>query len=313
MKRRDFVRLLGVGVLIGAAAKSNFVEGRAAPEVAITIDDFAWNNDLLMSPSERNRSLLETLRRRNNLKAAVFVTGRHVENETGKRLLSEWDEAGHLIGNHSYSHKYLNDPKVTAEEYTEDILKAEAVLKEYSHYEKIFRFPYLKEGETVTKRDRVRQFLTKKGYRNGHVTIDASDWAIEARLRERLTKVPKADPKPYGDFYLEHMWERANFYNDLAMKVLGRGVKHTLLIHYNLLNALYLGDLLDMFRSKGWILVDAAEAFKDPIFSSTPKIVPAGESLIWALAKETGKFEKLLRYPAEDSKFENAKMDKLGL
>lgn len=300
-------------MLIGAAAKSNFVEGRAAPEVAITIDDFAWNNDLLMSPSERNRSLLETLRRRNNLKAAVFVTGRHVENETGKRLLSEWDEAGHLIGNHSYSHKYLNDPKVTAEEYTEDILKAEAVLKEYSHYEKIFRFPYLKEGETVTKRDRVRQFLTKKGYRNGHVTIDASDWAIEARLRERLTKVPKADPKPYGDFYLEHMWERANFYNDLAMKVLGRGVKHTLLIHYNLLNALYLGDLLDMFRSKGWILVDAAEAFKDPIFSSTPKIVPAGESLIWALAKETGKFEKLLRYPAEDSKFENAKMDKLGL
>jgi hypothetical protein len=44
-----------------------------------------------------------------------------------------------------------------------------------------------------------------------------------------------------------------------------------------------------------------------------PKIVPAGESLIWALAKETGKFDKVLRYPGEDSEYENAKMDKLGL
>jgi len=70
---------------------------------------------------------------------------------------------------------------------------------------------------------------------------------------------------------------------------------------------------LDMFESKGWKLIDAEEAFKDPVFAATPNIVPAGESIIWALAKETGKFDKLLRYPGEDSEYENAKMDKLGL
>ncbi len=109
------------------------------------------------------------------------------------------------------------------------------------------------------------------------------------------------------------MWERSLYYDDLARKVLGRPVKHTILMHYNLLNALFLGDLLDMFQEKGWKLIDAADAFKDPVFSATPNIVPAGESIIWALAKETGKFDKLLRYPGEDSEYENAKMDKLGL
>jgi hypothetical protein len=63
------------------------------------------------------------------------------------------------------------------------------------------------------------------------------------------------------------------------------------------LNALFLGDLLDMFKSKGWKLTDAQEAFKDPVFQATPKIVPAGESIIWALAKEAGGFDNLLRYP----------------
>jgi hypothetical protein len=33
----------------------------------------------------------------------------------------------------------------------------------------------------------------------------------------------------------------------------------------------------------------------------------------WALAKETGKFEKLLRYPGEDGDYETARMDKIGL
>jgi hypothetical protein len=84
-------------------------------------------------------------------------------------------------------------------------------------------------------------------------------------------------------------------------------------VHYNLLNALFLGDLLDMFTGKGWRLIDATEAFRDPVFKAEPKNVPAGESIIWALAKQSGKFESLLRYPGEDSTYENPKMDKLGL
>lgn len=313
MNRREFTKALGIGAValgvggIGRAAR------KGSPEIAVTIDDFNWNKSVKLNPHERNRSMLESLRSHGDLKATLFVACRYVDSDEGKKLLQSWDQAGHLIANHSYSHKYLNSKNVTAEVFTADIARCDEIIRTYPQFEKMFRFPFLKEGDTSTKRDAVRQFLQQRGYRTGHVTIDASDWAIDDRLSARLTKEPAADVKPYRDFYLSHMWERAQYYDDLSHKVLGRSVKHTILTHYNLLNALFLGDLLDMFQSKGWKLINAKDAFKDPVFQSTPKIVPAGESLIWALAKETGKFDKLLRYPGEDSEYENAKMDKLGL
>lgn len=84
-----------------------------------------------------------------------------------------------------------------------------------------------------------------------------------------------------------------------------------MLLHHNLTTALFLNDLIDMFKSKGWKVIDAAEAFSDPVYNSQPANVPAGESLIWALAKEKG--NKTLRYPAESDVYEKAEMDKLGL
>ena len=79
------------------------------------------------------------------------------------------------------------------------------------------------------------------------------------------------------------------------------------------LRALFLGDLLDMFKSRGWKLIDADQAFKDEVFAAAPNILPAGESIIWSLAKETGKFDAVLRYPGEDGDYEKAEMDRLGL
>ena len=109
------------------------------------------------------------------------------------------------------------------------------------------------------------------------------------------------------------MWDRAQYYNSLATKVTGRPVKHTILMHFNLLNGLFLGDLIEMFRSKGWQLIDAEEAFTDPIFRAEPKVLPAGESIVWAIAKEKGTIVKSLRYPAEDGVYETARMNKLRL
>lgn len=316
MNRREFTAGLGMGAVafgLGGIKLSGAPPAAIAkPQLAITMDDFIWNKSVRLTPDERNRAILGALQS-HGLKAALFVAGKNADNEKGKSLLSEWDRAGHLIGNHSYSHKYLNNGEVTTEIFTADILKCEAVLKSFPRYQKRFRFPYLKEGETAIKRDAVRTFLKQHGYGIGHVTIDASDWAVEGRLSARLTKDPTADIKPYRDFYLSHMWERAVYYDQLSRKALGRSVKHTILMHYNLLNALFLGDLLDMFKSKGWKLIDAVDAFKDPVFSAEPKIVPAGESIIWAIAKETGRFASELRYPGEDSEYEDAKMNKLGL
>jgi hypothetical protein len=202
---------------------------------------------------------------------------------------------------------------VSFERFSQDLLKGETVISQHPQFRKFFRFPFLKEGNTAAKRDAMRQFLKMHGYRNGHVTIDASDWYVDERLRARLEKNPEADLTPYRDYYLNHIWERSQFYDELSRKSLGRSVKHTLLLHHNVLNGLFLNDLLSMYQKKGWKLVNAEEAYSDPVFTSAPKTVPAGESLIWALAKETGRFEKLLRYPGEDGEYEKARMDELGL
>jgi hypothetical protein len=276
------------------------------------MDDFNWRNPVKLTAAQRNESILNTLQK-NSLKAALFVVGRNIDNDEGKQLLAPWDKAGHLIGNHTYSHRNYNAPETVVADYIQDILRAEELLKEFPRFQKYFRFPALKEGDTAAKRDTMRAFLAEHGYRVGHVTIDNSDWLIDNRLTTRLKKDANADVKPYRDFYLEHMWARAEYYDALARRVMRRPVKHTLLVHFNLLNGLFLNDLIEMFKSKGWRPIDAEEAFTDSVFASKPRVLPAGESIVWSLAKEKGTIAKSLRYPAEDGEFENARMNKLGL
>ena len=159
----------------------------------------------------------------------------------------------------------------------------------------------------------MRVFLKKNGYSNGHVTIDTSDWYIDQRLRERYQKDTKVDLNVYKNYYLEHLLDRAAHYERLAQATLDGPVPHTLLLHHNTLNGLFLSDVIAAFRAKDWKWIDASEAFKDPVFKREPDVIPAGESLMVALARQTGKFESLLRYPGEDSAYEKQKMDELGL
>ena len=90
-------------------------------------------------------------------------------------------------------------------------------------------------------------------------------------------------------------------------------MKHTILVHFNLLNGLFLNDIIEMLKGKGWQPIDAEEAYTDAVFLAQPQVVPAGESIIWSIAKEKGTIAKSLRYPAEDAMYENKRMNKLGL
>jgi len=312
MKRREFAKSLAFSVAAVGLSGVPAIARKAAPQFSITMDDFHWHNAVKLTPTERNQAILDTLNA-NSIKAALFVIGRNIDSDEGKQLLLPWDKAGHMIGNHTYSHRNYNASGTVIEEYQQDILRAESLLKDFPRFRKYFRFPLLKEGDTAAKRDAMRTFFGRHGYRNGHVTIDNSDWAIDQRLTIRLRKDASADLKPYHDFYMEHMWARAEYYDALARRVLGRPVKHTVLVHFNLLNGLFLGDLIAMFKSKGWQPIDAEEAFTDQIFSARPNVLPAGESIVWSMAKAKRTIAKSLRYPAEDGEYENARMDKLGL
>jgi len=314
MKRRDFIGACGASLACAPLLMQSAVAGQRATnepsQIAITLDDFVLFDVPTMSAAERNQRILGALAAE-RLQAAMFVAGRNVNTDEKRRLLRAWNDAGHIIANHSFSHQHY--PDVSFVEFSADMLRGEAVIRDFPQFRKMFRFPFLKEGDTVEKRDGMRAFLREHEYRNGHVTIDASDWYVDERLRRRLNQNPRAPLAPYRRFYLAHLWERAQFYDGLAQQVTGRKIKHTLLLHHNVLNGLFLGDVLRMFKTRGWRLVDADNAFADAVFTSQPNTLPAGESLVWALAKETGRFERVLRYPGEDSVYERAAMDRLGL
>ena len=303
-------RTVLTGVLGLGAASAVRAAPKRASGIAVTIDDFDLKDSHLLTGAQRDARIRATLAG-HRIKAAGFVAGKYVHQPLSGRVLKSWSDEGHVIDNHSFSHAYYGTQDTDA--YMADILKCEALLSGYPGFRKLFRYPFLAEGKTADARDALRQHLHAAGYRIGHVTIDASDWYVDQRLNARLERDPRADLAPYRKFYLAHLWDRATFYDALARKLFGGPVEHTLLLHHRLTTALFLDDALKMFRSRGWRLIDAQAAFASPIFALEPKSLPSGQSLIWAVAKERGGYDDVLRYPGEDGDYEAPKMDALGL
>ena len=310
MNRRRFLKLaLMTSAGTGWQTSTTATQGEA-PRIAFTFHDFNIFDVPTLSGVARNQAILDALQT-HSLKAAAFVIGRNASTPKTMRLLESWGDAGHIVGNHTYSHRRYS--RTVVNEFTDDVLRCDQLLKSLPQFRKLLRFPFLDEGTTTEYRNRMRAFLVERDYRNAHVTIDASDWYIDGRLRAQLERRPDGDPSAYRDFYLDHIWERAQFYDNLSRQVVGRSVHHIVLLHHNVLNALFLADLLEMFKRKGWVVIDAEEAYKDPIFRLTPDVLPAGQSLILSLAKETGRFGSVLRYPGEDAAYEAPKMNARGL
>ena len=229
----------------------------------------------------------------------------------GLNLIAAWGKAGHKIGNHSEQHLNLNKPDVTLPQYLDGIGKAEAALKDMAGWTPRYRFPFLKEGDTAEKRDGVRQWLQAHHYQAGDVTIDASDWYYNQLFKQYSDKNDTVALAKLKKAYVAHIVDRAQYYDGLAVKTLKYSPKHVYLLHVNNINAAYLGDAITALKKKGWRIIDSDTAYTDPIYQNKPDNLPAGESLVWALAKAKG--EKRLRYPAEDAPYEKANLERHGL
>lgn len=224
MNRREFLH--GAAAIASLKCVSTALDQFRSPEIAFTFDDPTTDGGANLKWSELNERILAALIK-HRIKSVLFVCGKRVDNSAGQQLIATWDHQGHLIGNHSYSHLSFNEnEKVTLAEFEADALKNESVIEGYDHFTRLFRYPFFKEGNTVEKRDGMRSFLKEHGYRIGRATIDASDWAINERLEKRAEGNPKGDLAGYRDFFLEHIWERAQFYDSLARRVLLSSVRH---------------------------------------------------------------------------------------
>ncbi|MGA2190519.1 MAG: polysaccharide deacetylase family protein [Steroidobacteraceae bacterium] len=307
--RPTIAKSLRIAIAICVALTTLLLPALARSQtIALTFDDGPDMADTIgLSPADRNAAILSQLAEA-HLKSILFVT--RVDRDPKRNdLIRQWGIEGHQIGNHTATHPDFDE--VSLADYEGELLTCDKAIRDMPGFTRRFRFPYLKEGNTIAKRDGFRAFLDSNSYLTGPVTVDASDWYYSERLSDRLKKDRHADRRPYKDAYLRHLYGRAQYYDGLSRIVLGRSVAHVVLLHHNLINALFLKDVIQMFRDKGWTLIDSEAAFKDPVYAMHPDILPAGESILWALAKQKG--VSGLRYPAEDDVYEKPILDRLHL
>lgn len=280
-----------------------------AQSIALSFDDGFEPRKQTLS-SSWNSSILDALSDA-RIKSILFALGKRVDSPVGLKLVKDWGKAGHAVANHTYSHFNFCSERVTLEQFITDTKKNEALLKDMPGWTKRLRFPYLKEGETVSKRDGIRSWLTNHGYRSGAVSVDASDWYYNIRFLTWRESHPDDDLSAYRTAYLKHLWSRTIYYDSLSEQVLNRSIKHVLLLHTNAINSVFIRDIIAMYKSKGWKIISPEEAYEDPVYTIALTELPAGESILWAIAKQNG--VKDLRYPAENDTYEKPLLDKLGL
>lgn len=260
-----------------------------AQSLAFTFDDGPnTGRTALLSAPERNAALLAALAR-HRVSAALFVTaGFGAARPDGYALARAWGEAGHAVGNHTMTHPDLHSTKLSLEQYQQEVLDCDKIISGLPGYRKWFRYTFLREGNTPEKRDGMRNFLAAQGYRNAYVTLDTSDWRLDAKLAEVLEKNPKADLAPIKAAYLSHMRKRALAYRALSQRLQGRDVPQVLLLHHNLINALWLDDLIAQFKDMGWSITTPEAAFRDPVYALQPQAAAPGQSLLLSMARSLG-------------------------
>jgi peptidoglycan/xylan/chitin deacetylase (PgdA/CDA1 family) len=266
---------------------------RAAPQekrIALTFDDIPRHPGAFLSQEDRTKRLIAGLKAARVRQAAFFVNPGFLSDPAkagGEARIAAYARAGHVLANHSFSHRNLI--AIPAEEYLADIDRAEEWLKGREGRRPWFRFPYLGEGgPDKAKRDAVRAGLKARGLRNGYVTVDASDWHIEQMTIAAKQSGKTIDMDALRQLYIESHVQAADYYDGLARRTLGRSPAHVLLLHETDLAALYIADLAAALRRAGWQIVSADKAFADPIAAAMPDVPVARGTLTEALAWEKG-------------------------
>lgn len=260
-----------------------------AQSVAFTFDDGpSLAATPRLNPQERNAAILATLKKR-QVSAALFVTlGNGANRPEGLALAKAWGEAGHAIGNHTVTHLDLNAKDTTLQQYENEILACDQVIHALPGYQPWFRFTFLREGNTPEKRDGMKAFMKAKGIRNARVTLDTSDWRLNAALIAVLSQHPEADTAPIRTAYLAHLRQRAEAYRDLSRQLFGRDIPQVLLLHHNLINALFLDDAIQLFQDMGWTFLRPETAFQDFVYGLDPQRPSPGQSLLISAARSLG-------------------------
>ncbi|MGE5398781.1 MAG: polysaccharide deacetylase family protein [Ignavibacteriales bacterium] len=253
-------------------------------EVAITFDDLPTNSTRhdIRSQRELTENLLLRINA-NNIPAVGFVNEDKLYDDTvfnkqRVELLEKWLSAGLELGNHTFSHKSLN--QIPLLQYEEDVIKGEKTVSKLlsNHGMKLryFRHPFLQTGRSIAVKDSFENFLSARGYTVAPVTIDNSDWIFaraydNARDRgdiEMMDKIVKA--------YIPYMQSKFEYYENQSVKLFGREISQVLLVHANTINSEHFDKIAEMLKARGYKFVSLKEALSDSAYKSPDTFIKAG-------------------------------------
>jgi peptidoglycan-N-acetylglucosamine deacetylase len=271
MHRKTIPGILSLTLLLGGLALGQ--EPPPGREIAVTFDDLPFGGpDLGLSRVRaENEAILATLRRE-GVPATGFVNeGKlYVPGEIDARaaLLERWLEAGEELGNHTFSHLSLRDTPVPA--FEEDLVRGETVTRwlagRHGGRLRYFRHPFLHTGPTLEARRDFERFLAARGYTVAPVTIENSDYIFSRVYNEMKTKGDAGGMRRTADAYLHFTEAQLDFWEGVAREVVGRPIRHVLLLHDNELNAGHLGELLALLRRRGYRFIPLEEALRDEAY-----------------------------------------------
>ena len=280
-------------VLVFVAAAFGQVPQRT---VAVTIDDLpvvSTRRDL-KNRQEITKNLLAHIRKA-KVPAIGFVNENKLfsgeqRDEAQVDLLRMWLNAGLELGNHTYSHRSLNT--IPLADYEADLLKGEAVTKELlaSRKQKIryFRHPFLQTGRTLQIKAQFNAFLKKHEYTIAPITFDNADYIFSRAYDIAFDKGDTVLLKKVGDAYVPYMEAKLAYWEGQSVKLFGREMSQTLLLHANFINSDYFDDLAAMMKRRGYKFVNLQTALKDEAYRLPDTYIgPAGISWLhrWALAR----------------------------
>ncbi len=281
-------RLCGVLIVLGSSCMAQGAEPAAhasaresAPQrrIAVTIDDLPWQRlgeKAVAGLPGWHARLLEQLRR-----AGVPVVGFVNEDKLEAdgivqpervRMLRDWRDAGHELGNHTYGHVDLHQVGLPAFEAA--ILKGERVLRpllaEHGAAPRWFRHPYLRAGRTADDRAALAGFLDAHGYRIAPVTVDNGEWVWAFAYANVLSRADPADRdatlERLRKGYVPYMLDKLDYYERQSQALLGYALPQVWLMHANELNAVAYADLIEGARRRGYAFVTLEEAMRDPAY-----------------------------------------------
>jgi peptidoglycan-N-acetylglucosamine deacetylase len=271
MPMRTILGIVSLTLLLGSLALGQ--EPRPDRQIAVTFDDLPFGGPDLGLPriQAENEAIVATLRRE-GVPAIGFVNeGKlYVAGEIDARaaLLERWLEAGEELGNHTFSHLSLRDTPVST--FEEDLIRGETVTRWLAgrHHARLrfFRHPFLHTGPSLEARRDFERFLADRGYVVAPVTIENSDYVFSRVYNEMKTKGDAAGMRRTADAYLRFTAAQLDFWEGVARTVVGRPIRHVLLLHDNELNAGHLEELLALLRRRGYRFIPLEEALRDEAY-----------------------------------------------